>query len=596
MPRRLILLLIVFASFPASAHAAWFPAAPIDGPNADVLTVGNVDVARDGAGAVAYLRLDGGVPHAFVSRLFGGAWRGPERVDPGLGAASEVRVAVGDGNRIAVAWIADGNVYANVVAGGAAAGAFAGPVAIGGPNARSLDIDLGINGAAYAIWEQGGDVRAARLQDAAWTPVAAPLDIDPNLEAGTGTLRPKIAVSAEGYAVATWGDRPGDGTTRIWGRRITGLTLSAFPQVIAGGAPSDSPDIDIEDDGSFAWVVYRQDAGGVSRSFGRRLVGSLFEAPEAIDGGLLSDEPRVDISSRGVGYGVSQASRGPQVLASQLERDHFQAAARFDSVDSGVPTRPDVAATDRNDIAIAWRTDAAARARFKDAETAFGPEFTISRPEFGAVADPGVSISGDRVGDFAVAMVQVAPDGLRTLSVAHFDRPPGAPFIEDSQAFKRQTRPELRWRPGIELWGTPTHRVYVDGVLIGQSTTDRLVPATPLTPGQHTWQVETVDQAGQVERSRVRTLRIDSLPPTLKVTVSGRRAAGQTLKITARATDTGGAGLDHVTVDYGDRSRTTRTTTTRHRYKRGTFTLKVAAVDKAGNVTRKQVRLRIKKS
>ena len=94
--------------------------------------------------------------------------------------------------------------------------AFTGPVAIGGPGARSLDIDLGINGAAYAVWEQGGDVRAARLQDATWTAVAAPLDVDPALEAGTGALRPKVAVSAEGYAVATWGDRPGDGTTRMW--------------------------------------------------------------------------------------------------------------------------------------------------------------------------------------------------------------------------------------------------------------------------------------------------------------------------------------------------------------------------------------------
>ena len=129
---------------PATAHAAWLPATPIDGPNADVLSVGNIDIARDGAGAVAYLRLDGGVPHAFISRMFGGAWRGPERVDGGLGAATEVKVAVGDDNRIAVVWIADGNVYANVAPGGPTApSGFTGAVAIGGPDARSLDIDLG---------------------------------------------------------------------------------------------------------------------------------------------------------------------------------------------------------------------------------------------------------------------------------------------------------------------------------------------------------------------------------------------------------------------------------------------------------------------
>ena len=54
-------------------------------------------------------------------------------------------------------------------------------------------------------------MRAARLQDTTWTRVAPPLDIDPALEAGTGALRPKVAVSAEGYAVVTWGDRMPDG-------------------------------------------------------------------------------------------------------------------------------------------------------------------------------------------------------------------------------------------------------------------------------------------------------------------------------------------------------------------------------------------------
>ena len=105
-----------------------------------------------------------------------------------------------------------------------------------------------------------------------------------------------------------------------------------------------------------------------------------------------------------------------------------------------------------------------------------------------------------------------------------------------------------------------------------------------------------VDRSGQSARSRVRTLKIDSIAPTLKVRLSGKRAAGKELKIAVKAKDAGGAGLDHVTVDYGDHSATSHVTTTRHRYKRGTFTLKVAAVDKAGNVARKQVKLRIKKS
>ena len=76
----------------------------------------------------------------------------------------------------------------------------------------------------------------------------------------------------------------------MWARRVTGLTLSAFPQLlnIEGGGSADSPDIDIEEDGSFAWVVFRQDLGA-SRTVGRRLIGSLFEAPEFVDGGLSGE-------------------------------------------------------------------------------------------------------------------------------------------------------------------------------------------------------------------------------------------------------------------------------------------------------------------
>ena len=63
------------------------------------------------------------------------------------------------------------------------------------------------------------------------------------------------------------------------------------------------------------------------------------------------------------------------------------------------------------------------------------------------------------------------------------------------------------------------------------------MPSTPLTPGRHTWQVEAVDQAGQTARSRARTLRIDSLPPTLqRQRDRPARNAGERLTITARAT------------------------------------------------------------
>jgi hypothetical protein len=609
MPRRLIALLtaaLALGPAASAARAGWIPTQAIDGPNAVVQSVGGVDIARDGTGGVAYLRVDGDLPHVFVSRLTDGAWRAPERLDLTTGAATEVKIAAGDGYRLAVAWIADGMVYASVAQGGGPApGAFGPVTAIGGPGAASLDLDLGVNGAAYAVWQQAGDVRAARLQDSTWSPIGPSLDINPADVAGTGALRPRVAVSAEGYAVATWGETGPAGNTHVFARRLTGLNLSVVPQdltldTFGGllGGNADSPDIDIEDDGSFAWVAFREDIGGVSRVIARRLVGSQFEAPEAIDGGQPATEPRVDINGDGDGAAVVQIG-GSGVFGAVLDHNQFLAGNGLDTTGSTLPPGPELTTGDHGDIAIAWRVglpdgSVQARGRFRGVGEAFGPETVLSRPELGPVADPGVFVGGDRIGDFAVAMVQGAA-GARTLAIASYDRPPGAPYIAASQTYKRRTRPTMIWRPGIELWGAQTFNVFVDGVQIGSTTGSSLIPAQPLTAGKHTWQVVAVDRAGQVSKSRVRTLKIDSIAPTVKVKVSGKRVKGKALKIAVTAADSGGSGLDHVTVDYGDRSATTRTRTTRHHYRNGHFTLKVAAVDKAGNVTRKTVKLTIKK-
>ena len=83
MRRRLAFIVTTIAVLaPAgAAHAAFFKADSVDGPSADIRSVGDMDIARDGSGAVAYVKRDGGVDHIFVSRLTGGVWQAPERVD-----------------------------------------------------------------------------------------------------------------------------------------------------------------------------------------------------------------------------------------------------------------------------------------------------------------------------------------------------------------------------------------------------------------------------------------------------------------------------------------------------------------------------------
>ena len=214
MPRRLLVLLIVLLVFPAAARADWFPAAPIDGPSADIVAVGNVDLARDGSGAIAYLRNDGGVPHAFVSRVLGGGLAGAGARRPGAGRGDRGQ---GRGRRRQPArgrLDRRRHVYANVVAGRHAQRRARSPARsqIGGPGRdvarhrprrqRRRLRRLGSRAATCAP-------RACRTRPG--RPSRTPLDVDPTLEAGTGALRPRVAVSAEGYAVVTWGERDAGG-------------------------------------------------------------------------------------------------------------------------------------------------------------------------------------------------------------------------------------------------------------------------------------------------------------------------------------------------------------------------------------------------
>jgi hypothetical protein len=80
------------------------------------------------------------------------------------------------------------------------------------------------------------------------------------------------------------------------------------------------------------------------------------------------------------------------------------------------------------------------------------------------------------------------------------------------------------------------------------------------------------------------------------VRVKGKRKPGQSLKISVTGLDGRGSGIDYVLVEYGDRSSAKQFKQFRgsHRYRKGSFRLKVKVVDRAGNVARKQVKLRIK--
>ena len=421
------------------AEARWFAAETIDGAGARPV----VDLGIEEGGAVAYVK-DG---QAYLSRLGAGGWSAPAAL--GGAGATEAAVAAGESGRIAAAWIQNGVVFGTLIGAPAA-------TLSTGVGATDLSIEMGVNGVAYAVWAQNGDVRAARLHESAWEAVPAVLDIDPANAAGAGALRPRVGVAADGSALVVWGEAMSDGRTHVIARRLYGTSLSALPQDATlsafeggGAGAADSPEVDIEYDRSYAWVAFRQDVNGRSRTVARRLRASTFEEPVALDRGITSAGPDVSMSSTGDGQSVSVAADG-RLLGAALRDDAFRPAGLL-APGAGV-TAAVLASSERNDSAAAWLAGAVVRARLLPDRGRAGGVAVLSRAATGPL-----SASSNRVGDTAVAFA-----GGAGVGVAMFDRPPSAPTLRNLPDVVGR-RVTVRWVAGQEFGGGQRYRVLVDG-------------------------------------------------------------------------------------------------------------------------------------
>ncbi len=618
--RRLAIVLALAVLAPASAAQAasgrFFAGERIDGPSADIQRLGDVDVARDGTGALAYVKREAGADHVFVSRLVGGAWQPPERVDTGLAAAGAEPVvgASGDG-RLAVVFRNGTGVFAVVRPD--AVSAWTAPAALAA-NGSAPAVDMSINGVAYATFSVpgggGGDVRAARLERraAAFAVLDAPLDVDPARDSGTGAGRSRVAVAADGSAVAVWGEQGA-----IFARRIFEFRLSAAPQELtiaalgdAAGGPADSPDVGIEDDSSYAWAVFRQAFGGVQRAVARRLVGSQFEGPEPVDGGGPAGPPRVDVGGRGDGYAATPVTSTNGAFGAALKDDAFGAGVLLGG-GFGVAPSPVPVVAYNGDGAIAYQqgepggtSSLRLRPYANDPRSrvppAPGPEVVLSDPALGQPdAGRGLDAAASRAGDLSVAFVQGDGGGRRIVAAA-FDRAPGSFAGFTTTRWRRFARPRLAWGTSFELWGPILYRVEIDGLPVAQTGATRVTVPIAIRDGVHRWRVVASDRRGQTTATAPRLLRIDAARPRVRVSV-GRR--GRVVRVAARASDASrrrqrASGVRYVRIDWGDGSppATIPRTTARaaHGYgRRGRFAIRVSATDRAGNAAAVTRRVRV---
>jgi hypothetical protein len=606
MRRRLAVIAVLAPlALPASAGAqvrgAFFPGDTVDGPSADIQSLGDLDVARDGTGGLTYVKRDGGVDHVFVSRLVDGAFQPPERVDAALaGAGSQPVIAAADGGKLVVAFVSGGAVFSTVRPAGAPG--WTSPQLVSATGSDPA-LDQSINGVSYLTCTVSGDVVAARMDRKVtdFVGLPGPLDIDPAATAGTGTGRSRVAVAADGVATVVWGE-----SGHVYARRLFELRLSTAPQDLGDGA--DLPDISSEDDSSFAWAVFRQNGGAVAR----RLVGSQFDPPVAVDGGEGAGSARVAINGRGVGYAGVGGATSLAAVGAVLKDDVFNPGLVIGG-GWGVAPLPAPAVAETGDGLIAYQQGDAGGGRSimarpydyvpaSRAVTTPGPEAPLSNPALGfSDAARGLDAAADRAGDMAVAFVQ--GDGAsRSIVAGAFDRAPGAFRGFTTTKWRSFARPPLKWGTSFELWGPVSYHIEIDGQPFGDTTSTGLTVPADVPDGLHRWRVIATDRRGQTAATPLRNLRVDHTPPAIAYKISGARRRGGTVKVAARVSDasptgakTSGLKKGTTRIAFGDGTRAVSGTRASHRYRRsGKVTVTVSAADKAGNVgaVKRQITIR----
>ena len=532
----LLALLLLSA---APARAAWFPGIVVDGPSADIVEVDGLDLSLDGTGGVVYLRKDGGVNHVFVSQFYLGQFGPPQRVDPGLTApSSSARIAASEDGRLAVVFVNNGTLYGVVASDKTQPFTTPASIAQGSPTApvANPSLNMSVHGVGYVAYTTpgggGSDVHVARLaaNGTSWNLIGGTLDLDANNNAGSGTGRPSIAVSADGTALAAWGEAGGVPMRRVGRTSLSSRAIGASDSPLDGHAPgpADSPMVALEDDSSYGEVVLRQnfdngDGKQVARLIGRHLVASDLGPAEAVDGmDFPAPEPAsdpvlaMDLRGRGVAGGSRDLSLTP---TSALLRDDAFAGGQLmgQLINGGVDPQTVVGTGQNLTGVVAWLQaptpapeGVVAAGRFQQGAT-YEDEVQLSPGEFGPVVAPaGLVASSARTGDSAVAFVQ-GPPTVRRLVAAVYDRFPGAARPRTPKVVHTRT-PLLRWTAAIDTLGLPTYQVILDGKVIGatQGTSMRL--PSELSEGRHTWRIDVIDIHNQQRNGHSRPLTVKTTP------------------------------------------------------------------------------------
>lgn len=321
------LLAALCASAPAGAVI--LPATTIAGPSSTIVGFGGAAMAEDGTGGVVFLQRVDGVPHVFVSKLAGGQWQPPVRVDTEEPfGASWARIGAAVGGELIVVWATpfatrnERPVYELLGALLGAGSQSFGPATIVDPNIEeasgtSPDLEVSSTGQADVIYrvvetinrtvplkrptDVVESVRVAHFDGQRWLNLGT-INRDPgvSMPPPTAANAPKLAIGPTGNAVVVWQEPEIEGTPRIWARRIFGVTVNYAMPVSAtsyGGRPitqeADAPAVAFSRLGQ-AEVAYRQAAGPGSPLPGPRIFLNILSDGESTSGAEFQGATIVD--------------------------------------------------------------------------------------------------------------------------------------------------------------------------------------------------------------------------------------------------------------------------------------------------------------
>ncbi len=630
----LALVAILLAVHVQPACAVILPAQTIDGPSEGIVGFGGVAMAEDGTGGLVYLKRVDGLAHVFVSRYLEGHWLAPIRVDTEQPyAASWPRIGAADGGELVVVWATpfateDEKPVDELLGATLGPGATGfGPAMIVAPNigdgtGTSPDLAISSTGQGDVVYRvvsssingtvpllRPGDVieqvRVAHYDGTRWSTLGA-INRDPgvSMRPPTEANAPKIAIGPTGNGVVVWQEPEITGVARIWARRLFGTSLDYVLPVTAttfGGAPidedADAPSVAVTWLGQ-ADVAYRQSAGPGSPLPGPRIFlnilsngesssGAEFEgasvADNAVSGGksAVIGAPSIDIDEKedlrllydsggtprvieGDDKGLTAAlSLGPPFAGSETA-----AVSVMNPQGGGVSAWPST--NPQGQPAVAVRED------FPDGavQTAL-----VGGGAGGEVAELAVGRSG--LGDGLVAWRQ-GPLGNAAIVAAQATAPPAELVLSVPKGWVEPPQAVVGWQPAVSADGPLRYNVVLDGreLPTPAGAFELHLDSRGLGSGRHRVQLLATDIDGQEMLSAPSTLRVDGVPPAVKIV---RTQGGYGVSV--RVSDSY-AGIDthDVTVSFGDGHGARGRKRFGHRYARGgAYRVVVHVRDNLGN-------------